>query len=100
MATRTWLVNDYPGIAAALPQSLIDYANLFGPAVDEIAPLLARKPLSSGDRAQLVALFTALQSEARRDQSARVGTRCAPRSTSSPSWPPPRPRSSPASRAR
>ncbi len=73
MATRTWLVNDYPSIAAALPQSLIDYANLFGPAVDEIAPLLARKPLASGDRAQLVALFTALQSEAQ-DQSARVAT--------------------------
>lgn len=73
LATKTWLVNDYPGIAAVLPQSLINYANAFAPAVEEIVPLLAKKPLGSGDREQLVALFGELRSEAG-DQAATVAT--------------------------
>lgn len=63
--TQTWLNQDYPDIAAALPQSLITYSNAFKPAADEIVPLLAAKTLSEDDRATLVALFEELRKAAR-----------------------------------
>jgi len=39
--TRQWLHEDFPKIAAKLPQVLIEYANLFDSAVKELLPLVA-----------------------------------------------------------
>jgi hypothetical protein len=63
--TRKWLHEDFPDIAAALPQSLIDYSNLFGPAVSELVPLLATKNPAGEDRATVDELFEALQAAAK-----------------------------------
>ena len=51
--TKKWLFEDYPSLAAALPQSLIDYGNTFGAGVDELIPLMAKPTLSAQDRADV-----------------------------------------------
>jgi hypothetical protein len=70
--TRTWLHQDFPDIAAALPQSLIDYSNLFGPAVSELVPLLATNPAGE-DRATVDELLEALQAAAKTHQFRVLG---------------------------
>ncbi|HEX9460249.1 MAG TPA: HBL/NHE enterotoxin family protein [Thermoanaerobaculia bacterium] len=71
--TQTWLHEDFPDIAAALPQSLINYANLFGPAVSELAPLLAKGNPVGDDRATVDELLEALQTAAKTHQFRVLG---------------------------
>lgn len=66
--TAPWLHQEYPKIAAALPQSLIDYANNVLPAVEVLIPELAK---SAPDRRKVIALIEELQEEAQ-DQRTRV----------------------------
>lgn len=66
--TQAWLVNDFPDIASALPQTLIDYANLFGPAVAELLPLLAGGNPKGAERASADELLSALHAAAGRHQ--------------------------------
>lgn len=63
-ATQRWLTREYPDIASALPQSLIDYGNGLGPAVDELAPLVAKPRLEDGDRDDVVAVIEGLRRRA------------------------------------
>jgi hypothetical protein len=66
--TETWLVDDYPGIAAALPQTLISYANMFEAAYRELKPLFANGNPTGASRDTALELIAALQTEARRHQ--------------------------------
>src|SRR5215211_5760247 len=61
--TQEWLIQDFPDIAAALPQTLISYANLFAPAVVELKPLLAKNP-QGAERASVGELLDALHKAA------------------------------------
>jgi hypothetical protein len=65
--TEPWLNKDYPQIAAALPQSLIDYGIKFVNIANEMIPLVA-KPLSADDRETLVDLLEELKKEATTQQ--------------------------------
>lgn len=65
--TQAWLVGDYPGVASALPQSLIEYGRNFMAAAEELKPYLSGS-MSAQDRADVLALFEELQVEASRQQ--------------------------------
>ncbi len=62
-STQEWLHQDFPDIAAALPQTLISYANLFRAAVNEIVPLVDKNP-TGDDRATLADLLKELHGAA------------------------------------
>ena len=66
--TQPWLIEEYPKIAAALPQSLIDYGNNALPALEAMLAELAK---SAPRRQVLIGLVEELQQEAR-DQQRRV----------------------------
>jgi hypothetical protein len=65
--TQTWLIDDYPGVASALPQSLVDYGHNFIAAADQLVTYLAQ-PLTPSGRADVLALLTELQAEAVQQQ--------------------------------
>lgn len=69
--TRQWLHEDFPKIAAKLPQVLIEYANIFDSAVKELLPLVAFTNPQGDDRKTvadvLKKLYTA--ADARRTQA-------------------------------
>lgn len=70
--TQPWLHQDYPKIASALPQSLINYGNAAVAALDELIPALAAtKP----DRALVVELIEALRREAQDQQNVVLALR-------------------------
>jgi uncharacterized protein YigA (DUF484 family) len=66
--TQSWLLEDFPEIAAGLPQTLIDYGNTFNSKRDELLPLLAKATLTAADRTLLIAHLDDLSTEARRQQ--------------------------------
>ena len=66
--TQTWLVNEYPDIAAALPQSLISYANKFASAADELLPLLAKGNPKGADRTTVEEVLADLHEAAGKHQ--------------------------------
>lgn len=72
-STETWLIDDFPDIAAALPQSLIDYGNSFTATVDVIKPMLAAATVTAADRATIQAHVAELQKEAKQQQWAVLG---------------------------
>jgi len=63
-STQTWLHNDFPDIAAALPQTLITYANRFAAAFTELQPLVVDKNPKGTDRATVGELLAALHTAA------------------------------------
>lgn len=63
--TEAWLANDYPEIAAVMPQTLIQYANRFGPTVDALVPLVQGKNPQGDDRAKVLALLKKLHEDAK-----------------------------------
>jgi hypothetical protein len=65
--TQAWLIDDYPGVASALPQSLVDYGHNFIAAADQLMTYLAQ-PLTASGRADVLALLTELQAEAVQQQ--------------------------------
>lgn len=62
-STKTWLFEQYPDVAAALPQSLIDYGNNFVSGADELIRLFAA-PLTDSTRAAAAAVIQSLREEA------------------------------------
>lgn len=70
--TRPWLLEEYPRIAAALPQSLIDYGNKAVPILGLLRPELAK---ARPDRQVLIELIDALRTEAREQQAKVLGLR-------------------------
>ena len=70
--TQPWLHQEYPKIAAALPQSLINYGNTVVPTIDELIPALAA---SRPDRGLIIDLIEALRSEAQDQQKVVLGLR-------------------------
>jgi hypothetical protein len=62
--TQEWLNQDFPDIAAALPQTLVSYANLFAAAVNEIVPLIDGKNPKGDDRATVADLLEELHAAA------------------------------------
>jgi hypothetical protein len=62
--TQEWLTKDFSDIAAALPQTLISYANLFGPGVDEMVPLVTGKNPKGTDRETVADVLEALHAAA------------------------------------
>jgi len=62
--TGDWLNKDFPDIAATLPQTLINYANLFASAADELVPLVAGKNPTGNDRETVAELLEALHADA------------------------------------
>lgn len=70
--TRPWLIEEYPAIAAALPQSLIDYGNKVVPILGLLRPELAK---ARPDRQLLIELVDALRAEAREQQAKVVALR-------------------------
>jgi hypothetical protein len=63
-ATQSWLVDDYPHIAAALPQTLINYANLFTSASPELKKIFNGANPEASKRALALEIITALKTEA------------------------------------
>jgi hypothetical protein len=66
--TETWLTEDFPEIAAGLPQTLINYGNTFRAKVDELKPLLAKETLTANERTHLIAHLDDLSTEAKQQQ--------------------------------
>lgn len=62
--TQKWLTEDFPEIAAGLPQTLIDYGNTFRSKLTEIQRVLAKETLSASDRDLLIAHVDDLSTEA------------------------------------
>jgi hypothetical protein len=62
--TQKWLVEEYPDIAAALPQTLISYANKFEAAAAELIPLLAKGNPKGTDRSTVDELLADLHEAA------------------------------------
>lgn len=71
--TQDWLNKEFPDIAATLPQALIEYANLFISAADELIPLVVGKNPKGDDRATVGELFGALHAAAVRHQFRVLG---------------------------
>lgn len=71
--TQAWLNHDFPDIAATLPQALIDYANLFNSAADELTPLVVGKNPKGEDRDTVAELFEALHAAAVKHQFRVLG---------------------------
>lgn len=69
--TRQWLHEDFPKIAAKLPQVLIEYANLFDSAVNELLPLVAWSNPQGDDRETVADILGTLYTaaDARRAQA-------------------------------
>jgi hypothetical protein len=63
--TEAWLVEQYPKIAAALPQALIDYGNTFDANANLLIPVLAKGNPTGDDRQKVAGLVADLLSEAR-----------------------------------
>ena len=71
--TQEWLNHEFADIAATLPQALIEYANLFTSAADELVPLVVSKNPKGDDRATAAELFGALHAAAVRHQFRVLG---------------------------
>lgn len=66
--TKKWLFEDYPKLAASLPQSLIDYGNTFLSGVDELVPIITKQTLSAHDRQDLRDVLGAMTEQAEAQQ--------------------------------
>lgn len=71
--TQEWLNHEFPDIAATLPQALIEYANLFTSAADELAPLVAGKNPKGDDRETVADVVDALHAGAVKHQFRVLG---------------------------
>jgi predicted nucleic acid-binding Zn-ribbon protein len=70
--TQDWLNKEFPDIATTLPQALIEYANLFISAADELIPLVGKNP-KGADRDTVAELVDALHAAAVRHQFRVLG---------------------------
>lgn len=71
--TQDWLNKEFPDIATTLPQALIEYANLFISAADELIPLVVGKNPKGADRVTVAELVDALHAAAVRHQFRVLG---------------------------
>jgi predicted nucleic acid-binding Zn-ribbon protein len=71
--TQDWLNHEFPDIAATLPQALVEYANLFISAADELIPLVVGTNPKGDDRDTVDELFEALHAAAVRHQFRVLG---------------------------
>ncbi len=71
--TKTWLHEDFPKIAAKLPQVLIEYANLFDSAVKELLPLVAWSNPQGDDRETVTDILKSLYTAANARRAEAIG---------------------------
>lgn len=71
--TQEWLNHEFSDIAATLPQTLIEYANLFISAAEELTPLVVGKNPKGDDRETAEDLVDALHAAAVRHQFRVLG---------------------------